>query len=613
MLAARFEAHSNALSHIGVKLSLERRTTLGFGIAALALLLIGSVAWWNAGRYRETVLRVDHTHQVLNRLERVLTDVLSLQSSVRGYALTGGEEMLEPYAELGRQLDALLRELHELVADNPVQQRALSQLEPAIAQLREILDRHIAARRAQPAGSSVLDPAAFLRGRETMEEIRRLGAAMETEERQVMQRQIDRMNVAGRWTIITILVASTLSIASVLAAGFFLRRDLQVRAGVEAQLRVSEERIRLMVDSVKDYAIIMLDPTGHITGWNAGAERLKGYTKSEILGQHFSRFYPEDVVRSGFPDQELRVATDEGRFENEGWRVRRDGTRFWAHVIITAVRAADGDLLGFIKVTRDLTEQREARARIEALNDDLRRRATQLEAANRELEAFSYSVSHDLRAPLRHIDGFANLLSNHAGDSLDAESRRFLATISRAAKQMGELIDDLLTFSRIGRAPLRLTKVNHGDLVAQVIGEARYDEGRTIQWEIGSLPETTGDASLLRQVWRNLLDNAVKYSSKAAQPRIAIDGRLEASTGEYVFSVRDNGVGFDMAYADKLFGVFQRLHGPTEFEGTGIGLANVRRIVSRHHGRTWAEGRVGEGATFYFSLPVTPPTSLASV
>jgi light-regulated signal transduction histidine kinase (bacteriophytochrome) len=171
---------------------------------------------------------------------------------------------------------------------------------------------------------------------------------------------------------------------------------------------------------------------------------------------------------------------------------------------------------------------------------------------------------------------------------------------------MGTLIDDLLAFSRIGRVPLNLETVRHDQLVAEVIGNGRYDsETRTIAWEIERLPSGRGDPAMLRQVWANLIDNAVKYSSKVGAPQIAIGSRADSNAGEHVFFVRDNGVGFDMAYAEKLFGVFQRLHGPSEFDGTGIGLANVRRIVTRHGGRTWAESRLGEGATFYFSLPRT--------
>lgn len=234
----------------------------------------------------------------------------------------------------------------------------------------------------------------------------------------------------------------------------------------------------------------------------------------------------------------------------------------------------------------------------------------QLRAVNAELEAFSYSVSHDLRAPLRHIDGFANLLNKHSGATLDEQGRRFLSTISDSARRMGRLIDDLLSFSRMGRASMQLAEVDQDSLVATVVREGRYPAN--VQWRIAPLPRVRGDHAMLRQVWANLIDNAVKYSGKVAQPVVEIGSRTDAAAGELVCFVRDNGAGFDMRYAGKLFGVFQRLHGASEFEGTGIGLANVRRIITRHGGRTWAEGEPGRGATIYFSLPLQPNPALTT-
>ncbi len=233
----------------------------------------------------------------------------------------------------------------------------------------------------------------------------------------------------------------------------------------------------------------------------------------------------------------------------------------------------------------------------------LRHDAQELTALNEELEAFSYSVSHDLRAPLRHISGFADLLRQQLGGQLDEKARRYLSVIGESSHHMGVLIDELLAFARVGRAELQRSQVDLAALVQTVIRNLHASvEGRDVEWQIGALPEVQADAGLLRQVWTNLIDNALKYTR--ARPRAVIEIGSKAQEGELLFYVRDNGVGFDPQYAGKLFGVFQRLHQTEEFEGTGIGLANVRRVIQKHGGRTWAEGQVDAGATFYFTLPL---------
>ena len=251
----------------------------------------------------------------------------------------------------------------------------------------------------------------------------------------------------------------------------------------------------------------------------------------------------------------------------------------------------------------ELEQRRQSEAEIRKLNEELKVRAAELIAANKELESFAYSVSHDLRAPLRHLVGYSELLQKHAPNSLDDKSQRYIQTILESGKRMGNLIDDLLAFSRVGRTESRTTEVDLQKLVNEVVSEiVQQRKGQEISWKIGALPVCYGDRSLLKLVVGNLLSNAVKFSSARRPAKIEI-GSVDGNPNTIEIFVRDNGVGFDMQYANKLFGVFQRLHRVDEFEGTGIGLATVQRIVHRHGGMVRAEGAVDQGATFYFSLP----------
>jgi PAS domain S-box-containing protein len=362
-----------------------------------------------------------------------------------------------------------------------------------------------------------------------------------------------------------------------------------------------DEKFRLLVLGVKDYAILMLDPGGLITTWNDGAERIKGYRAEEIIGEHFSKFYTPEAVALDKPFLELKIAADQGRFEEEGWRVRKDGSVFWASVVITALRDATGQLRGYGKVTRDITHKREAEEEVVRHQKELARSNSSLMVANDELESFSYSVSHDLRAPLRTIDGFSHALLEDCGDRLDETGKNHLSRIRAATQRMGVLIDDLLNLSRLSRTEMHTQSVDISAMAFSVAGDLQKSQPeRRVQLLVEGGLETTADPGLLRAVLENLLSNAWKFTSKRASARIEFGVTHEDGTPTYF--VRDDGAGFDPAYADRLFGAFQRLHSMSEFAGTGVGLATVQRIVQRHGGRIWAKSAVGHGATFYFTL-----------
>ena len=338
---------------------------------------------------------------------------------------------------------------------------------------------------------------------------------------------------------------------------------------------------------------------------NKGALNNIGFTQEEM-----SALTPVDIKPEFTQDSFIRAVEPllRGKTEILNFETvhqRKDGTFYNVEVHLQL-----GDFEGkraFAAIILDITERKQAETRIHQLNAELEQRVVertaQLEAANRELESFCYSVSHDLRAPLRHIDGYIDLLISRCRDGLSEKGLHYVDTIAASARQMGTLIDDLLQFSRTGRAEMRQDSMDMNKAVNEALAQLQNSSsGRTIEWIIADLPSIRGDYALIRLVWTNLLANAVKYTGTREIARIEVT--VQKEKGEIIFIVADNGVGFDMQYVGKLFGVFQRLHPVEEFEGTGIGLATVQRIISRHGGRVWAEAELNKGARFYFSLPV---------
>jgi len=380
-------------------------------------------------------------------------------------------------------------------------------------------------------------------------------------------------------------------------------RDITGSKKAEEILRQSEERTRSIINTAYD-AFIAIDTAGMIITWNTQAEATFGWSRAEALGRRLSEIIIPPQHRQAHERGLKHLnTTGHGPVLNQRLELtalHRDGREFPIEICIWPIRT--GETCTFNAFLRDITERRQAEEKIKRLNADLQSRADELKTANRELESFSYSVSHDLRAPLRHIHGYVEMLAKVTEGQLADKPRRYLKTITDASVEMGQLIDDLLAFSRMGRTEMQQTNVDLQALCDETRRTLeRESQGRNIVWTKGQLPFVQGDAAMLRQVLVNLLSNAVKYTRQRDPAKIEI-GCQTGESGESVFYVRDNGAGFDMNYVHKLFGVFQRLHRADEFEGTGIGLATVRRIIARHGGRTWAEGKPGAGATFYFTL-----------
>lgn len=384
-------------------------------------------------------------------------------------------------------------------------------------------------------------------------------------------------------------------------------------AQAEQALHASEERYRQLVENLQDYAIAMLDRKGRITTWNSGAERITGYHANDVIGEQFTLFDPPE--NRGNPEQLLWRALREGSLHQEGWRVRKDGSRFWADIVLTVLRDQHGGLQGFADIMRDMTDHKKSEEEIRQLNSTLEKRVQDRTAAltfaNGELEAFSYSVAHDLRGPLRGIAGWLDYLRLQLGSISATEAQQYLSRSLDSAQRMDQLINDLLKLSQVGTKELTYEHCDLNAIVSQVTSDlAPQTQGRQIQWIIESLPVVKCDTGLLKQVFANLLSNAVKYTKDRPQAVIHV-GQSECE-GQPCFFVQDNGIGFDMRYKDDLFVPFRRLHNAKEFEGTGVGLATVERIIRRHGGRIWVKAEPNKGATFSFSLGARPENLRAS-
>jgi PAS domain S-box-containing protein len=382
-----------------------------------------------------------------------------------------------------------------------------------------------------------------------------------------------------------------------------------VRRRVEKDLLQARDRLEIEVAERTQQAsllnlthdtIFVRDLSNVIAYWNRGAEELYGWTAEEAIGKR-----SHELLKTVFPvpiDEIQKELLSSGRWDGELERAKADGTRVVLASRWSLRRDERGRPVAILETNNDITERKRRDEEIRALNEELGKRTAELEASNKELEAFAYSVSHDLRAPLRHMAGFTELLRKSTESVLNEKSQRYVMMILESAKRMGVLIDDLLAFSRIGRAETHKSMINLEQLVQEALTEVgRETEGRNIVWRVGALPAWYGDRSMMRLVFVNLLSNAVKFTRMRPQAEIEI-GCMDQKQHQVVVFIRDNGVGFDMKYVNKLFGVFQRLHSAEDFEGTGIGLATVQRIVHRHGGTVWAEGLVDQGATFCFSL-----------
>lgn len=382
----------------------------------------------------------------------------------------------------------------------------------------------------------------------------------------------------------------------------------ELKAKNEA-LQRSEERYHKMVDEVEDYAILLLDKDGFIQNWNKGAEKIKGYSEADIIGKNFRIFYLPQDREAKLPERLIERARNTGKAVHEGWRVRKDGTTFWGSIVITALHNEKGEVIGFAKVTRDLTDKKLA-------EDKLKRYAEELKFQNSELQQFAYVASHDLQEPLRKIKTFSDLLLSKYENALDEEGRNMLERMQVASDRMKVLITDLLNYSRISKL-LDKALVNTRQEVEDVLTDLDTSiKDKKAIINVGQLYSVYGNSTQIRQLFQNLISNALKFSKPDVPPQIDISGRIvygyetdftlpeekQQKRFQYI-EISDNGIGFEQQYAEKIFQVFQRLHGKEEYRGSGIGLSIVQKVIETHNGYIKAEAKPGKGATFKILLP----------
>ena len=508
----------------------------------------------------------------------------------------------------GKRIPLILGDMRRLTRDNPDQQLRLGRL-----------DTVLAARLAETDVVVDAGPAATLAQVESMTMRHLIQPLLDefiVEERKLLvQRQAALDAATARTRALTwAAMGGQLLLLGLLA--LFARAALVQRLAAERTSQRANQRASAVLEAVRE-PIVLVDRELRVVMHNAAFAELYG-------GGNIAQGTALDEVGSGAWKAEaaLRRLTDviaRGRelWDFEQLQVTADGVERTMLINARRMPLPDSAEDVVLVTASDISVQKASERQIRDLARQLEGKVAQVSDVNRELEAFSYSVSHDLRAPLRHIAGFADKLRRSIGDGGDDRTLHYLEVIRTSAKRMSALIDDLLVYSRLGRSALRLQPIDMQSMVDEVralldSNAATEYPGHRIEWDVGPMPIVVGDDNMLRQVWQNLLANAVKYSSRSEPARITVRHRRD-DAGDHHFSIADNGTGFDMAYAGKLFGVFQRLHAASEYSGTGIGLASVKRVLTRHRGRVWAESDPGHGATFHFVLPATPePTDTTS-
>jgi PAS domain S-box-containing protein len=696
------------------KYPLDRKIQLAFGTAILALLAVGALSYRAMIVSSESDQWVRHSHEVLENVQYLDSSMQNVESSYRGFALTGQESYLDSFRASILSIRRDEAAFRNSTADNAIQQRRILTLENLDSQEIHFAETVIALRQANGMKAAA-DSIRSGEGRRIMNEFQAAVGELRDEELGLLAVRNAEAKLRSDHTRDALVFGTLVGVLIAAAAGWAVQRDSSEREIAEEGLRASDEKYRMLLDGVRDYAIFMLDPQGRVVSWNAGAEKLRGYKAEEIIGRNFSCFFPLHDIERGRPEEMLRVTAANGRHEEQGMRVRKDGSQFLASVTLTALHDAAGGLVGFSKISHDLRESKESEAKYRglleaapdamvvvnqsgeivllnvqaekqfgyrrdellgqrvkniipegfaerlvadalrsdedalaqqigtgielcarrkdgsefpieimlsplesaegilvtaAIRDITRRKRSEayllqkveeLNRSNVELGQFAYIASHDLQEPLRMVASYTQLLSRRYKGKLDSDADEFIAFAVDGASRMQRLIQDLLSYSRVGTRGSDLVETSSEQALEQSLINLRgaiEESGALVTHD--RLPPVMADEMQLIQLFQNLIGNAIKYQNPGV-PKIHVSA-VKNGGKRWTFSVQDNGLGIDPQYFERIFGMFQRLHKRQEFAGTGIGLAICKKIVERHGGSISVESQPEHGSTFRFAL-----------
>jgi PAS domain S-box-containing protein len=568
-----------------------------FACCILVTFIISGVVYLQIHRLIEENNWVFHTRKTIETAQRIMLNVNTLEKVQRDFILTGNENYIPDYNALIQQVEQNIKKFMDLTADNPLQQSRIQVFSQLFTEYKKILNSSIEVRKKSGMQAAIAaittDNAKWMSNQLTQNNLQ-----VVDEEKKLLGIRHNSAVIAESRAILLALLFNVAAIGLIILCFYWVNRNINEKT-------ILEERMQVFLNSSKDYGFLILKPAGEIISWNRGAELITGYTENEVIGKHFSLFSPEENIKKKGPQHELEIALEKGFFEGNEWRIRKDGQRFWANIIVSPMYDGYKRLIGFGKIIRDITDKKRTEDTLNEnmkekikINEQLRKTMNELQRSNEDLGQFAYIASHDLQEPLRVISNYTKLLEKRYKDKLDEDANDFINYIVDGSKRMQLLITDLLAYSRINTRNMPLEQVDPNFLLYEVLANLKMviDE-KNVVIKYDKLPMVWADPSKIRQLFQNLITNAIKFCEQ--NPVIKITGKKEGK--KITFCVEDNGIGIAPEYQERIFEIFKRLHTRDQYPGTGIGLAICKKIVSQYGGEIWVESALNKGSKFYFT------------